>query len=269
VSATVTCCDPLEHLVDRLRRERGVGGVSLVAALAAHVILAIALSSLAARASHAKAPSLVTEIVDVELPALPPPSSEPPVESPETPALSKPARTTMPRPAAAAPTVQAQAAAVLTSSPDPNGPVDLSDTFVVGSAVAYAGGTTSPNGTGASAVHGGGSPGDAGARNQPAPGSPAAGADRSRRAAIYGGGQWSCPFPAEADRDLTNQATVEIRVRVGADGTPRDVAVLQDPGHGFAREAQRCAVSKRWSPALDREGSPVESTVVVNVHFER
>jgi protein TonB len=271
VIGAIACVDPVDDLAGRLRRERGLGGGSFVAALVAHGIVAIALPVLGARTPHGKAPALPTEMIDVQLQRPPEPPSQPPapmVETPDTPTPSKPVgRTAMARPAATTQTVPAQAAAVLTSKPDPGGPVDLSDTFVVASAVAYAGGTTSANGTSSSAAPRGGLPGDAGARDETR--LLKAGVDRSRRATIFDGPQWTCPFPVEADQDQVDQATVEIRVKVAADGTPADVAVLRDPGYGFAREARRCALSKPWSPALDREGSPVESAVVVNVHFDR
>ena len=62
---------------------------------------------------------------------------------------------------------------------------------------------------------------------------------------------------------------VTIRVTIQADGAPKDVEMLRDPGHGFAEEARRCALGKRWSPALDYEGRPVEVTMTVNARFDR
>jgi protein TonB len=44
---------------------------------------------------------------------------------------------------------------------------------------------------------------------------------------------------------------------------------VRDPGTGFGREARRCALRKRWSPALDRAGRPTAGAAVVNVRFVR
>jgi hypothetical protein len=47
------------------------------------------------------------------------------------------------------------------------------------------------------------------------------------------------------------------------------VAVVSDPGHGFGAAAQLCARQKRFLPALDRAGTPIVASVVVNVRFMR
>jgi protein TonB len=84
-----------------------------------------------------------------------------------------------------------------------------------------------------------------------------------------GGSAWNCPFPAEADGDGVDNAVVTIRVDVSSAGTVRNVIVLSDPGHGFAREARRCASSKKWSPTLDHDGTPIQGTVTLRVRFDR
>jgi protein TonB len=62
---------------------------------------------------------------------------------------------------------------------------------------------------------------------------------------------------------------VTIRVRVASTGVAESVEVIADPGHGFGREAWRCAMTKRWSPAFDRAGNPTEGTVTIRVRFDR
>jgi len=50
------------------------------------------------------------------------------------------------------------------------------------------------------------------------------------------------------------------------------VRVLSDPGTGFGREARQCAlsqVSKKYYPALNREGVAIASTIQIDVSFER
>ena len=73
-------------------------------------------------------------------------------------------------------------------------------------------------------------------------------------------------FDAE---QIDNQA-VMIQVKVRPDGTPESVAILQDPGHGFGREARRCAMRKKFSPGLDPDGNAISGmTRPFKVRFER
>jgi protein TonB len=84
---------------------------------------------------------------------------------------------------------------------------------------------------------------------------------------MAGDSAWKCPFPAEAGG--IDEAFVQLRVFVSADGQALDAAVLADPGHGFGAAAVRCAIGTRWSPALDREGIAVRGTAIVRVRFTR
>jgi protein TonB len=59
-----------------------------------------------------------------------------------------------------------------------------------------------------------------------------------------------------------------IQVTVGADGKP-SVSVMNDPGHGFGRAAKNCALSKQYTSALNRAGTPIASSFPVNVTFSR
>ncbi len=93
--------------------------------------------------------------------------------------------------------------------------------------------------------------------------------DLSRAVQLAGGGSWSCPFPPEADADQQDFAVVGIQVTVRPDGSPSTVTVLSDPGHGFGRAARQCALAKRYAPALDRSGTAVVGSAVVNVRFTR
>jgi protein TonB len=146
--------------------------------------------------------------------------------------------------------------------------LDLSSSLVVGGAATYAGGTTSSTGTGSGRGGAGRGADPRGAASSSARGdAPSARADdRSRRAALAGGSSWQCPFPTEA---LVDEATVLLRVQVDASGAVAGVSVLREPGDGFGREAARCARSKSWSPALDRDGRPVAAAADVNVRFQR
>ena len=169
------------------------------------------------------------------------------------------------------PPAPAQAGKVLTAEPDPNEPVDLTgNTIVTGNADSYAGGTTATNGTNTTAVRGPvavrGAPASAGAV---APPPPPPGPDLSRAARINGGGEWSCPFPPEADAAQVDDARVTLQLHIVADGTADDVTVLKDPGNGFGRVARQCALRQHHSPALDHDGNSIASTLKVVVHFSR
>jgi len=201
------------------------------------------------------------EVMREEAP--PPPPEE--TAKPEEPAPVVKAPPHEAPPPAAAP---AQAAKVLTQEPDPNEPIDLTgNTIVQGNADAYAGGTTSANGTSTRAVRALASP-DGVPNGAGAPTAKPAGPDRSRGASV-GGTEWNAPFPPESDTAQIDEAYVTLQIDVRADGTPSSVRVLTDPGNGFGREARRYALTQRFQPALDHDGNPIPSTFKTRVHFSR
>ena len=77
---------------------------------------------------------------------------------------------------------------------------------------------------------------------------------------LSGGSEWDCAFPPEADADKIDFARVTLVVTVRPDGTPQDVQVVRDPGHGFGREARRCAMRHHYEPGIDSQGKPVLAT---------
>lgn len=211
-------------------------------------------------------------IYDIEL--VPPPPPPPPPPAPEEPppepkAAPPPAPAQKPVAREEARPAPAQAGKILTQEPTPDEPVDLTGMgFVTGNADSYAGGVTASNGTSAKAVHNlnaapGGVPGGTG--TAPAPPPP----DISQPAALDGDTDWNdCPWPSEALAEQIESQRVTIVVTVGADGSARDVKVVKDPGHGFARMAKQCALRKHYNPARDRDGRPVVSTMApFTVHF--
>lgn len=172
----------------------------------------------------------------------------------------------------APPPAPAEAARVLAQEPDPNEVVDMRDAIVMGTGNVYAGGITSSQGTSKTAVTNTaatatGVPGGTGTGNAPPP----TRLDRSRVAALSGSSDWGdCPFPAEADAEQVDQAYVTLQVKVRSDGSPDSVSVVQDPGHGFGREARKCAMRKRFTSALDVDGNPIAGqTKPFRVHFTR
>ncbi|AKV03818.1 Ferric siderophore transport system, periplasmic binding protein TonB [Labilithrix luteola] len=211
-----------------------------------------------------------------EPPPPPPPEPEPepvkeqPQEAPPPP-VAKQEKQEAPTPPP--PPAAAEAAKVLTQEPAKDEPVDLTgNTFVTGSGSTYAGGTTQAGGTSKTAVYNAaaaatGVPGSTGT----APAPPRPSVDRSRGAGLLGSDRWDdCPFPGEADSEQIDQAYVIIQVKVKADGTAETVTIVQDPGHGFGREARKCAMRKRYNTALDVEGNAVGGmTKPFRIKFER
>jgi outer membrane biosynthesis protein TonB len=203
--------------------------------------------------------------LEVELVQLPPSEPEPEPEPEQTPPTPPPtaAKPTKPPPTPKAPPpAAAESAKVATAEPDI---VEFGDTFVTGNAASYAGGVSANEGTAKHAVHD---------KNAQAAGVVGGigkdlNADASRPPALASGLQWDCPFPVEADDAGIDSAVVSLRVEVSLDGKVREARATTDPGHGFAREARRCALSKRWAPGLDRAGRPTTAVALVNVRFER
>jgi protein TonB len=242
----------------------GLGAVTLhVGAL----VLATALGS--ATIVTSVRPLRVSEMIEVEIPAPPPPpppapepEPEPPKAAPPPPVAKAAPKPVEPPPQAAPPPAAAEAAQVLDA---PSDVVDFGDTFVAGQGTSYAGGTTESGGTSKAAVR---APTARAAGVIGGTGSDVKG-DLSRKPRLAGGLQWDCPFPAEADDFGVDHAAVTLRVEVGADGKVTSATATTDPGHGFAREARRCALSKRWQPGLDRAGNAIGDVAVINVRFDR
>jgi protein TonB len=220
-----------------------------------------------------RAPSSVTAPQEIDVEVAPPPPP-PPATLPEPeakPEPSPPPPRANPREAPPPPATPAQAGKVLTQEPDPNEPVDLTgNTIVTGNAEAYAGGTTTSNGTSTTAVRGLASPkGVAGGQGPPQAAPIAPGPDRSRRASPLNHDWSNAPFPPEADVAQIDEALVTLEVDVRADGTPAAVRIVKDPGNGFGREARRYAMTQRFQTALDHDGKPIPSTATIPVHFSR
>jgi len=258
--------DPLEVLIHRLVPDRVSVTAALLTATLAHAALAWQLP----RQGHASTAATSTPlpvVVDIEEPPPPPV----PVVEDRPPLVPKNVSKHASTPKTNAPPVQAQAAAVLTRDSDPNEPLDMTDSFVVGEGTTYAGGITSSRGTSATAVHASNKTSQRSGQ-VPVRGNGTAsdsGADHSRRPLMLGGTEWKCPFPAEADAESVDHATVTVRIRVDPNGVPSNATVVRDAGRGFGRQARRCALEKHFEPALDRSGLPRAGIVTINVHFDR
>lgn len=270
--------DPLERVLDLGARATTAITVALIIAVLAHgtAVARTAYMSIEllrwSKVVQGKIAERLIDEYDLEiakpLDVPPPPPEQPQEKAPAPPPLAKaPTAPEEPPPEAA------QAGKVLTAEPNPNDPVDLTGGgFVSGSGTSYAGGVTQANGTGKGAVYNPaaratGVPGGVGTTAPPVI---AAGPDRSRGAGLSGASEWKCPWPAEAEAEQIDEAFVKVQVAVGTNGKASKVSVLSDPGHGFAREAQRCAMREAFAPALDHDGNLIVGTTkVLKIHFER
>jgi protein TonB len=203
----------------------------------------------------------------VEKPEEPPPPPPEEKEPPKQLVKELPKDEPPPEPPAAA-----EAAKVLMQEPAKDEPVDLTgNTFLNGQGETALGGVTQIGGKAtaptnnvaavATGVQGG---------TGTAPAPPAVKVDRSRAAAIMNKANLErCPFPAEADAEQVDEAAVGIEVKVSTDGRAETVAVTRDPGHGFGREARKCALREKYAPALNVDGVAIPGVYRVNFRFSR
>ena len=249
--------------------------VSMHAGAAVGAVQAAVLHAFASWAHdvHAQVSNRLAQTYEVDLvkpaekPEEPPPPREP-VEK-EPPKLVKEAPKDEPPPQ---PPAAADAAKVLMQEPAKDEPVDLTgNTFLNGNADTAVGGTTQIGGTAKVATNNAaavatGVPGGTGTAAAP----PAVKVDRSRSASISNKANLErCPFPAEADAEQVDEAAVGVEVKVSADGRAETVSVYQDPGHGFGREARKCALRERYSPALNVDGVAIPSAYRLLFRFNR
>ncbi|HMA91457.1 MAG TPA: hypothetical protein VKP30_02180 [Polyangiaceae bacterium] len=225
-----------------------------------------------AKASYKQKGSRAEMTLEAEVFQVPPKPEPTPVPAEENPRVEPAAqRLSAPRAASlssrAAPAA-AQAGKTLTAAADSDEVADF--TLVQGEGSAYVGGTTSSVGTSNTAVHGpvASQPQLSGARN-PVLSSARSAPDRSRSASPTGSA-WDCSRLFPTDPEAGDYATVLIAVSLSQEGTPKRVALLRDPGHGFGAAAIQCAMRQRYNVALDREGNAVAATTPpITVRFSR
>jgi periplasmic protein TonB len=200
--------------------------------------------------------------IDSTPPPPPPPPPEPPPPEPE-PEKAPPPPPAAPNEPPPPPPAPAEAAKILTSEPDPDAPVDLTDQGIVSGEGNLVGGITANTGTSKAPVRDlkaqpGGVVGGTGAA--PAPPPKPVGPDLSRAASPIGTSWSDCGFPAEAQLDGVEFGVVKLVVTVGADGRAKAVTVLSDPGSGFGSHARQCAMRRTFKPGLDKAGQAVVTT---------
>ena len=197
-------------------------------------------------------------------PEAPPPPPAPAPKAAPKPVEDDPYKNVAPKPS--------EASKVLTKEPKADEPVDMGAFTITSGQGSALGGKQAGDGTGNRVVTNDkasllGTPGGRGSSTAPVQAAP--GPDLSRAIGLAGSSSWNCPFPAEADADQIDQAVVGVQVTVRPDGSASSVSVVSDPGHGFGRAAKGCALSRRYQPALDRAGTPILSSSLINVRFRR
>jgi protein TonB len=269
--------EPLATVLDLGGRENSlVFVVALFAALAVHGVAGARaarvfpyLAELAADVRGGMQERLRAQFdIDMNEPPPPKPEPEPPPPEPE-PEPPPAARQKAPEPQA--PPAAAEAGKVLTSDPDPDAPVDLTDEgFVSGTSDRFAGGVTASAGTAKTAVRNTAAvPTGVGTGTPKAQVVAAPKVDLSRPPSVNGTSFDHCPFPPEADAEGINFAKVQVVVMVKPDGRARSVTVVKDPGFGFGQAARACALRAAYSAASNATGQAVEQSINLNVKFTR
>lgn len=170
------------------------------------------------------------------------------------------------------PPAPAEASKVLTQDEEP---LDFTDDgFVSGDAEELTYGQVSKQGEGTKPTYSpnakvGGTPGGKGTGEPKGPPPPPK-KSLAKAPGLAGGTSWNCPFPPEADVEQIDSAVAVVIVTVRPDGTPSNVKVVSDPGHGFGRAARMCALGRRYQPGLNADGEPTTmSTPQISVRFTR
>ncbi len=184
-----------------------------------------------------------------------------------------------PAPTEPPPAEPAQAGALMTAEPVAEAPVDLTDnTFVTGAGSHYVGGATAESGTGLAPVdltdvEVAGVPAGRVTGVEPSTAVEAEPARRQRSAARpvqLRGGEWRCDWPQQAISEDIYEQSVVVRVVVNVDGDVVDTVVVEDPGFGFGATAAACARARRFSPAREEDGSPIQAmSPPIRVRFTR
>jgi len=251
--------------------------VSLHATAAVGAVQAAVLHAFAswARDVHASVALRLGQTYEVEVAKEPEKAPEPPPEPEKEEPKPDPRPVVKEQPkeeAPPSPPAASDAQKVLTQEPAKEEPLDLTgNTFLSGNAENGNGGVTQIGGKSNVANYNPaaaatGVPGGTGT----APAPPAPRVDRSRSAKIKNLANLErCPFPSEAEAEQIDDAYVGIEVKVAVDGRPESVSVYSDPGHGFGREAKRCALREKYDPALNVDGQPVPGTYRVRFRFSR
>jgi len=90
--------------------------------------------------------------------------------------------------------------------------------------------------------------------------------DWSRKPEPVDSGNDMPEYPFEAKRDGV-EGKVRLQVFIGNDGAVKRVRILSDPGKGLGEASRIHALKKKWRPALDKNGNPVDTVIVWTYTF--
>lgn len=259
-------------LFERSFKSRLLGWSGWALALSLH-------AGLAAYALHHHAPAREKERppLEVEYVAAPPPEPVPVVPPPPEPKAVEPETKAISRaPAApsAPPAPAARAAALHTAkddgkTPESDDPLDFThDQSVIG----FGAGVVRVGGTAAVATSAGPV---AAPKAAPVAGNGTGGGesltaaqDLGRKPSLDEGDPCRGYFPRDAVDDV---ATASVLVVIAKNGSVSKASVVSESprAQGFGGAARACMLSKRFTPALDRDGRPTATAMRVNVRFTR
>ncbi|MBN2718421.1 MAG: energy transducer TonB [Deltaproteobacteria bacterium] len=95
---------------------------------------------------------------------------------------------------------------------------------------------------------------------------PVPSADWSRKPEPLNSADSMPEYPFEAKRDGV-EGKVRLQVFIGKDGLVKQVRILSDPGKGLGEASKKHALQKKWRPALDKSGNPVDTVIVWTYTF--
>jgi hypothetical protein len=200
------------------------------------------------------------------LPEPPPPPEEPPPPKEESPTPSPPVASK------AAPPAAARAGAVVAADPAAPKSDDLVDFVNEEAATSFGSGVVARGGTaehGTSAPRRAATPGPPATSAKPDDGIvPAASLSRSARLGTARDDPCRGFYPNDATSD-SGAAHVTVVVLPSGKVSRSTIGREDPPGQGFGLAAQRCLTSTRFSPALDRSGNAVATSVTISVRFVR
>lgn len=253
-------------------KSRALGRLGWVLALSVHAgVFGLAWQRERTRPAPERPP---VEIEIMKPPPPPMPEPEPPAPKPDAPEPAAPKAAAARVATSAPPPAPARAGALHTAKDDPaaqqsDEPLDFThDPNVSG----FGAGVVAVGGTAAVGVKGAApSPTPA---SQPASAARAAGealtaaADLGRKPTLGEADPCRGYFPRDA---LDDSATASVLVVVGKTGAVSKVSLISETpsSQGFGAAARACMSSKRFTPALDREGRPTATAIRVNVRFVR
>lgn len=77
------------------------------------------------------------------------------------------------------------------------------------------------------------------------------------------------PYPAKARKaGISAKVLLEVTVSERGDVDPRNIRVIEDPGHGFAQQAVAAIKKWKFNPATLKDGKPTKTRTRVELNWE-